>query len=375
MNSKNNKQPSLLRVRTGGLRLDAKLDGAATGDATPGSSGGGAGELSPLDDMVTPLVSPAATADGVFHIPGTGTPEPESPLLPSHEKQAEQAEDSKEKEKEKEKKRTSSSLARQRPRSSSPEDLLSVGHATAKANGHHSVGRPQPVDTADAENSLSSVPGTVSRPPSRPATPAARKGSADVAKPLLSPDKPSSSEQKVHMPTSSPSAMKPARISRQMTTPERPAARTMTMRVQPLPNQSPKAGMTIVSTTITRTHTVYQRQQTTNSNLNRTQTMNSRVGQQTQEPQQSSHEQRVKELKNAVRTLSFLSGCVFVLGALCIVVDLPDSLASLLGSYADDSLLYGPRRDEYSIMAKAFPIIQNINLAVVVWYTWTPWLF
>jgi hypothetical protein len=149
----------------------------------------------------------------------------------------------------------------------------------------------------------------------------------------------------------------------------------MTMRVQPLPNQSPKAGMTIVSTTITRTHTVYQRQQTTNSNLNRTQTVNSRVGQQTQEPQQSSHEQRVKELKNAVRTLSFLSGCVFVLGALCIVVDLPDSLASLLGSYADDTLLYGPRRDEYSIMAKAFPIIQNINLAVVVWYTWTPWLF
>lgn len=97
-------------------------------------------------------------------------------------------------------------------------------------------------------------------------------------------------------------------------------------------------------------------------------------------PAISSHEQRVAELRRAVRTLSILSACVFFIGFACIGVDLPDSLKSLLGSFgADDdghnAALCGPDPSSYAIMHVVFPFIQQLNLAIVCWYVWTPWFF
>jgi len=389
LSNKGGKNPAaLLRVKTGGLRLDAKLDAAAGGAEASPSGPVGSGDFTPLEDMVSPIVAnnensltlPVDALHGLSTaatVNGATSPEPASPPIDKRDDSALG------------KKRTSSSGTR---RGNSAEKAASNGSGgpSPRAGDVIAVARPgkafMSVDTAEREESASSVPGT----PSRPTTPLLKATEKDKdatmtktdVVPFMASEKPTSEPIKpVPSPTAGRTSYGGTRLMRQTTTtPNAPASphftrATTTMRVQP--RESPTAGGMPSPSPINRAQTNYQRTQTTNSGLQRATTMGSRVGPASakEEAPVSSHEQRIKELKGAVRTLSFLSGCVIVLGILCIAFDLPDSVASLAGSYADDSALYGPRRDEYSIMSKAFQVIQNINLAVVVWYCWTPWLF
>jgi len=92
-------------------------------------------------------------------------------------------------------------------------------------------------------------------------------------------------------------------------------------------------------------------------------------------PQQSSHEQRVAGLKRAVRTLTILCGSVIIIGMFCIGFDFPSSLPAVMSLEIDPIQLSGPDPNDYNIMQNAMPWVQQINLALICWYCWTPFMF
>lgn len=219
--------------------------------------------------------------------------------------------------------------------------------------GERADGAPEGVDRRISDDSASGPP-TPSRPASPIATPSAAAAANASGPPPLTPPRPAAIIPPTTPLAGSSSPQQPQRaLGRTTSLGSSPQAlvRAITVRGAQIP-PSPAGGPPISRAT-------------TQMTFGRTQTI----------APQTSHETRVKELRKAVRTLSILSGCVFVIGLASIAWDLPDSLASLSGSFASDESLFGPRPDEYGMLHNAFPLIQQINLAIIAWYCWTPWYF
>lgn len=215
--------------------------------------------------------------------------------------------------------------------------------------GERGDGPPDGVDRRISDESASGPP-----TPSRPASPLATPSAAAAAPPPLTPPRPAAIIPPTTPMGSSSPQQQQRNLNRTTSLGSSPQAlvRAITVRGAQIP-ASPQGGPPISRAT-------------TQAAFGRTQTMSTA-------PAQTSHDTRVKELRKAVRTLSILSGCVFFIGLASIGWDLPDSIASLMGSYASDESLYGPRPEEYGMLHNAFPLIQQINLAIIAWYCWTPW--
>lgn len=89
----------------------------------------------------------------------------------------------------------------------------------------------------------------------------------------------------------------------------------------------------------------------------------------------SSHDQRVQELRNAVRTLNIISVCVVVIVAACLGFDLPGSIAGLTGDITNEEELVGWSPDDYALTHSLMAFVQQINLIVIAWYCWSTPLF
>jgi hypothetical protein len=92
-------------------------------------------------------------------------------------------------------------------------------------------------------------------------------------------------------------------------------------------------------------------------------------------PVQSSHEQRVQELKNAVRTLTTLSVIMVLILGLCVGIDIGDLTKMINGEQLDEHQVLGQDPESYSLTHNLMPLVQQINLTIIAWFCWSPWLF
>jgi hypothetical protein len=91
--------------------------------------------------------------------------------------------------------------------------------------------------------------------------------------------------------------------------------------------------------------------------------------------QQSSHEQRIAELRTAVKVLTGLSIAVVLLTVLCIGFNFTDLIDVINGKDLTIIQLYGNDPTDYVALHSLMPFVQQINLAIICWFGWTPWLW